>query len=278
MSKGVRGDGWGWVADLAFACERGDVTESQVVHALLVWARLDRKDIKILRTLYFNMRGRCENKDDARYKDYGGRGIYICERWRGPLGFFNLAEDIGPRPSDDLSLDRIDNDGPYAPDNVRWADSATQFRNQRSNVLFLTAGGKRTRKEVCDDRAINPNTVKYRMNVLGWDWEKATTVRRNAGGHNAELVTLDGVEKRFVDHCNDHGINVETARDRRVNGWTLEDAIKTPSDSRHGKRRMVTIEGRTQPISTWAKEFKIPWSTVTSRLNRGWTPEKALGQ
>jgi hypothetical protein len=86
------------------------------------------------------MLDRCTNPRVAGYKDWGGRGIRVCERWRDPAVFFeDIEHEIGPRPEDvDASgrhlyeLDRIDNDGNYEPRNVRWADRKTQAGNRRT--------------------------------------------------------------------------------------------------------------------------------------------------
>ena len=75
------------------------------------------------------MRQRCKNKNDPHYPDYGGRGITVCERWES---FENFLADMGERPSDDLSIDRINNDGNYEPGNCRWTDRFTQARNRRN--------------------------------------------------------------------------------------------------------------------------------------------------
>jgi hypothetical protein len=75
---------------------------------------------------------RCENPQNPRFKDYGGRGITVCERWRSSYETF-LA-DMGRRPSPRHSLDRIDNNGHYEPANCRWATASEQRRNQRRMI------------------------------------------------------------------------------------------------------------------------------------------------
>lgn len=82
-------------------------------------------------SIWKNMRQRCLNPRHPRYGDYGGRGITICQTWLDSFEAF--YKDVGDPPPG-LTLDRIDNDGPYAPDNVRWASRADQNRNQRSRT------------------------------------------------------------------------------------------------------------------------------------------------
>jgi hypothetical protein len=83
------------------------------------------------------MLSRCTNPNARTYPYYGGRGITVCERWRGPEGFANFLADMGDRPDTPIgakrhwSIDRIDNDGPYAPDNCQWADPPMQAANKR---------------------------------------------------------------------------------------------------------------------------------------------------
>ena len=83
---------------------------------------------------------RTGNPNNPRYSDYGGRGISVGERWRGPRGFEHFIADMGTRPSKKHSLDRINNDGNYEPSNCRWATQDEQSSNKRSN-RFVTAFG-----------------------------------------------------------------------------------------------------------------------------------------
>jgi hypothetical protein len=79
-------------------------------------------------SIWVNMRQRCLNPRSPSYKDYGGRGIGVCERW---LSFVNFLEDMGERPSGNHSIDRINPNGGYSPDNCRWATAIEQSQTKR---------------------------------------------------------------------------------------------------------------------------------------------------
>lgn len=84
------------------------------------------------------MHERCRNRNCDSYHRYGGRGIHVCERWSGSDGFVNFIADVGERP-EGCTLDRRDNDGPYSPENCRWATPAEQVANRHAPFLLTAA-------------------------------------------------------------------------------------------------------------------------------------------
>lgn len=96
-----------------------------------------RADLSLL-LIWRAMKQRCSSPRCKSYHNYGGRGITVCDRWpigeNGMTGFECFVQDMGPKPSPEHSIDRIDNDGNYEPRNCRWATSSEQKRNQRRNL------------------------------------------------------------------------------------------------------------------------------------------------
>lgn len=122
-----------------------------------------------IHNLWWGMIMRCEHESCTSYRDYGGRGIYVCDRWKT---FENFYADMGERP-DGLTLDRIDNDGPYSPENCRWTSWSEQARNQRRRVEYTAFGKSLLVVEWAELTGIPYNTLHARINKLGWPVEKA---------------------------------------------------------------------------------------------------------
>lgn len=116
-----------------------------------------------LYSVWKQIRSRCENPHHASYNNYGGRGIKICDRWRGENGFENFLNDMGERPSKGYSIDRIDNNGDYCPENCRWATWSEQSNNKRSNVLICIYGKSVSCKQLCDWFGLPYNYLRLRL-------------------------------------------------------------------------------------------------------------------
>lgn len=121
------------------------------------------------------MINRCRNARSPYYHLYGGRGIKVCERWKGKNGFLNFLQDMGRRPSPKHSIDRIDNNGNYEPGNCRWATRIEQNRNRRDNRLVTFNGQTKCIAEWCDETGLPEKSVRARLWLLGWSVEDALT-------------------------------------------------------------------------------------------------------
>ncbi len=124
-------------------------------------------------SIWSDMKSRCKNPKNRNYKNYGGRGISICEDWNNPCVFFEWAFSHGYK--DGLSIDRIDNEKDYSPDNCRWATHKQQARNTRRNRLLTFKGETRCISEWAEITGMSKNVIKSRLNA-GWKIENVFTV------------------------------------------------------------------------------------------------------
>lgn len=116
------------------------------------------------------MRDRCYCKNNTAYKNYGGRGIKICDEWRDFVVFYNWAVNSGYKEG--LTLDRINYNGNYEPENCRWTDRVTQNNNRRNNRRFLWKGQEMTLAQICNLEKKNYKVVHSRL-LRGEQIEKA---------------------------------------------------------------------------------------------------------
>lgn len=117
---------------------------------------------------YHEMRMRCENPKNKSYKWYGGRGISVCDEWRGRGGARMFIEwSMKNGYEENLTLERIDNNGNYSPDNCRWATILEQQNNRRGNRLCLYMGEKATISEIARKEGIPYEKMRVLLQRLG---------------------------------------------------------------------------------------------------------------
>lgn len=118
---------------------------------------------------------RCTNPNNKSYKNYGSRGIHVCEAW---LKFENFLQDMGKHPKG-MTLDRVDNDGNYCKENCRWTTYKQQNRNYRRNILIKINDETKCLMEWCERYGLKYQTIYMRLR-RGWTIEEALelTIRR----------------------------------------------------------------------------------------------------
>jgi len=116
---------------------------------------------------------RCENPNHKQYKDYGGRGIKVCDEWRNPVVFIDWALANGWRKG--LSIDRIDNNGNYKPDNCHLVTAKEQARNRRSNHLVTFNGRTQCLTNWAEETKIPRSALYTRINKRHWPVERVLT-------------------------------------------------------------------------------------------------------
>ena len=127
-----------------------------------------------LYTIWCGMKNRCYNKNDSHYPRWGGRGIQICSEWL--LDFSNFQQwALHNGYADNLTIDRINNDGNYCPANCRWVTVAEQNNNQRTNRLITYNGRTQNLKQWSKELRINYGTLISRLDDSKWSIEKAFT-------------------------------------------------------------------------------------------------------
>lgn len=195
-----------------------------------MWQRIyknspsDSKENRHLYGIWRKMKQRCLEPDSDRYKDYGGRGITVAQEW---IENFDTFADWakGNGYEDGLTIDRIDNDGNYCPENCRWLTKREQNRNKRTNKMVTYMGETKPLIVWCEELGLKYDPIHNRIDK-GWDVELAFK------------TPLASEYESFSSICRRHGIHPTTARDRiKKFGWSFEDAISIPCNGRHKRPR-----------------------------------------
>lgn len=228
--------------------------------------------------IWQGMKQRCNNSKEDNYRNYGGRGIKVCKEWeRDFVAFRDWALNNGY--SDELSIDRIDNNKGYSPENCRWANVYVQGNNRRTNHYLEWNGERKTITEWSKDNPLNlkEETIRSRMNN-GWSTDAifTTPLRLVDEETYGRMITINGRTKNLKSWCKEYGICVATYYQRKRKGMSDEEAIIKPKDDKEYKNQHIKINGIEHDLQTWCSECGIPKGTYYSRLRNGWSKEEAL--
>ena len=131
-------------------------------------------------SIWMGMKRRCYYHNDKAFERYGGRGITVCERWLD--SFENFFEDTGEPPSNEHTIDRMNVNGNYTPENCRWATNEEQANNKRTSDLLTFNGKTQSLTLWARELHIKTITLRTRIHRLGWSVEKALTTSVSQAG------------------------------------------------------------------------------------------------
>lgn len=166
-----------------------------------------------------DMKTRCLNPRHKWFKEYGGRGITVCERW---LAFDGFIADMGKRPGKGYSLDRINNDGNYEPGNCRWATAREQMLNRRRTARILIEGKEISLVEAADIAGVCANVMRWR--VKHWPAERWLSRPREFSSVSPRLIEFNGVRLSMKEWAARIGITSEGLA-YRLKAMPLEKAL-----------------------------------------------------
>lgn len=173
------------------------------------------------------IKNRCYNPEFKDFKYYGGKGIVVSDEWKDdPEQFY---KDMGKRPSEKHSIDRIDSNGNYCKENCRWATPIEQANNTSWNLLVEYNGEVHTAAEW--DRIQNfPKGLIARRLRDGWSIEKALTIKpiEMKNKRITEEITFNGKTQTVCKFANEYSLKPTLVADRLKLGWSIEKALTTP--------------------------------------------------
>lgn len=213
-------------------------------------------------SIWHAMIQRCRNKRNVQYKNYGGRGIAVCQRWSNIL---NFIKDMG-HPAPKMTLERVDNNKGYSPGNCRWATQAEQARNKRGVRLITWNGKIKCLTDWAKELKLSHNGLKKRLRHRSFE----DAVKRPFGG--GRFITFKGETKNLNAWAKKLGLEAGTISMRINKGWSIERAFEV----RDKRKVFISFDGHTRSIADWARKVGLSGSTLQNRLKKGWSVKRAL--
>lgn len=189
--------------------------------------------------IWAHMMQRCTNPNNARYRDYGSRNICLCPEWHDFHTFFS---DMGPRPGPEYSIDRIDNDGDYCPENCRWATDKEQANNRKNNRNYTYLGKTKNLLGWAEEFDVSYYSLKDRLN-RGLDIEAALESAKTAKiRKTAKVYTAFGESHTLREWARIRNISYPLI-EVRVMGcrWSLEKTLEYFNSTPGGSHPNVIV-------------------------------------
>lgn len=170
-----------------------------------------------LYTIWCNIKARCNNNNNIAYMNYGGRGITVCDEWNKSFSTFKDWA-LSNNYQENLTIDRINTDLGYSPENCRWSDRKTQNNNKRSNIIIENT----TLTLACEKIGVNPRLIQARMREQEMSFDEAIKLPQNFRHYK---ISYRDKEYSLKELCNELKLKYDTVYKRiKKYGWSLEKA------------------------------------------------------
>lgn len=212
--------------------------------------------------IWYGMKTRCYNSVSPKYKNYGARGIEICDEWLNSFETFYIwSMDNGYKEG--LTIDRIDVNGNYEPSNCRWVDNKVQANNKTNNVYIIYNNKTQTLIQWCEELGLEPGKIYLR-------YERNPNISPeelfNTEINNKILITYRNKTQSIRKWCKDLNLNYVTicSRYRNNPNISLEDLFS----SKNQKAILMTHKGKTQNLTQWCNELNLNYEAIKARYKK----------
>lgn len=175
-----------------------------------------------LQEIFKCMKQRCYNPRNISFQNYGGRGINICKEWlENSSAFYEWSKNNGY--AEDLTIDRIDNNKGYCPENCRWVSKKMQSNNKRNNRIISYKGKTQTLAQWCDELELDYDVIEHRLIRNNWVAEKAFETEKN---FHIKMIQYNGKTQSLYKWSKELRIPYNTLYSRIVEmGWSVEKSF-----------------------------------------------------
>lgn len=229
-------------------------------------------DRKKLKSRYNLMIARCYNEKAINYKYYGKKGIKICDEWLNSFEkFYEWATVSGFK--EELSIDRIDGDKDYSPENCRWVTKSEQCYNRDMSVKLTLNGKTMYMTEWAEELNIDKTTLSWRYNQ-GWSHEKILTTKTN---DREVKITYNNETRTMSEWAVILGVPKSRLSNRKFRGWTDKEIIEGKRENPHIRAKVfLEYDGERKSLKEWSDILGVEYKTLHYRYIHGWDNKEVL--